>query len=198
MIPSWMSYDKFVKDLRPALELFNSSCNTLDLPENVRKNALALYKQLIAKSLTEGRRRKLMLCASAYISCKEMNYPVNIPDLCKAFECKKTEMIRAMKFINEHVKTGKEMINPGEYVNRYCYELMLDEKKTTKSLKELDKTRAKLENKSSQAVAAATVYTANKDKTSIRKIQRLTGVSKTCITNCLKILKKEKTKNKND
>lgn len=184
-----MKYEKFLRNLKPALPVFNSICNTLNLSEQVRRNALSVYKQLIIKGLTKGRKRNVLISACIYLTCKEMNYPISLNGLCKACESNRTAMIKTLKKIKKCVKTEGAVITPEEYVNKYCYELGLSETEKTKTLKKLKEISEKLINKSSSAVAAVTVYTANKEKVSIRRIEKLTGVSRTQITNCLKIIR---------
>jgi len=179
----WLGLSNYTRALRPALEILNKVGNGLALPEYVREGALKLYKQCIARSLTRGRKRIALMSACIYVSCQGFNYPVGLNKLCKASQVSKSELVRSKKFIKRFIKLSEGVVEPGAYVSRYCYELGLGEGDVTDSLIYLKK--LKLVNKSSQALAVTSIYFTG--KSSIRKLARVSGLSKSYVWECIKM-----------
>ncbi len=171
--------EKLHKTLKNSLSTLNSIINELDLPKQVSKNSLSIYKLLIAKKLTRGRNRSEILGASIYIVSQAVNYPVDIKKLCQASDCTKKGLIRQQKFIKKFIDI-KNNLTPEQYINKFTYLLGLNEAVKTKALKEVSNIKEQLINSTPEIIASVSIYL-NSDK-SIREIARVTGVSKNAIS----------------
>lgn len=167
--------ERMHRTLKNSLNILNSIINELDLPRQVSKNALNIYKLLIAKKLTRGRHRNELISACLYSASQTVNYPIELNKLCKSGSCSKKGLIRQEKFINCFIKLN-EKITPEQYVSKYSYMMKLDEMTKTNAIKTIDK----IINTKPEIIAAVSIYL-NSDK-SIREIARVTGLSKNAIS----------------
>lgn len=167
--------ERLHKALKNSLIVLNTIINELDLPKQVSKNSLNIYKLLIAKRLTRGRNRNELISACVYTVSQAANYPIDLNKLCKTSDSDKKGIIRQQKFIKRFIEL-KNNITPEQYMAKYSHELGLDEATKTKALKDLPK----INNTKPEIIAATSIYL-NSDK-SIRKIARVTGLSKNAIS----------------
>jgi len=179
----------FERCLSPALVLLNQAINSLNLPNHVGRNAYNLYKRLILKKLTTGRKREGLVGACIYISCLGVNYPVNLEKLCKVLEIEKKELIRQKKFIKRFVVTNEQGITTESYINKYSYQLGLKQEEITQAEKIYKIIEKELINHKSGIKAAVSIYLATRNKPSIRDMARTTGLSRSGIHEAYKKVK---------
>ena len=110
---NWLGLSALIRCLRPGLVALNKIGNELDLPELVRINALKLYKHCIAKKLTQGRKRELIVSACLLISSQGHNYPLDVKSLCKACDCTRHELFKTKRFIKRFIKVSEGFVYQG-------------------------------------------------------------------------------------
>ena len=167
--------EKLHKAIKNSLNIFNSIINELDLPKQVSKNSLNIYRLLIAKRLTRGRNRNELISACVYTASQAVNYPIELNKICKSSDSDKKSVIRQQKFIKKFIEL-KNNITPEQYLTKYAYDLGLAEATKTKALKDA----SKITNTRPEITAAVCIYL-NSDK-SIREIAKVTGLSKNAIS----------------
>ena len=179
------------RSLVNAINALNEVSNSLDLPEHVGRDALGVYRQLLGKRLTSGRKRDILIGACVYLSCKEHDYPLNLKILCEVCECSKKELIRNKKFIKKFVETNEQLISTESYVRNYSNQLSLKPLEVTKAIR-LAKSISKESNSNNNVIATTATYLAARDKVSFRELSGISGLSTSIIHKSVKEFKTTK------
>ncbi|MFA5406801.1 MAG: hypothetical protein WC307_05595 [Candidatus Nanoarchaeia archaeon] len=188
-MPEWLSYDPLRRGLNPAIVILNKASGELNLPDHVNNYSIRLYEMLLAKKLTVGRKRESLIGACVYISCLGVNYPINIDKLCKSLEIEKKELIRQKKFIKKFVVTNEQGITIESYINKYSYQLSLEQEEVTQSIRISKIISQRLINRKIPIISAVSIYLVMRNKVSIRDLARLTGLSRSGIYEAYKEVK---------
>ncbi len=163
---------------------FNKIANLMDLPEIVRNESINIYEYCKKKKLTRGRKKSIFIAACILIASKEVGYPINIKKLANVAETKIKDIIRNEKFIKRFLNY-KIRIAPENYLFKYANDLNLTEHEKSKALKILEK--IKNLNKRPESLAAISIYLAG--LSSLRKIAKISGLSKNHIWESSKMIK---------
>ncbi len=168
----WLGVKGYAKSLRNALEALNAVANNLDIPYQVRKEALKIHKKAFFKKLTRGRKTEALIGACLYIASKETDYPLSIKNLSNACSTSVKEIARNERFINRFVKTRKQ-ITTASFISKFCHTLKLDETTLTQAIRNSKKIKGNMRN---DVKAAVSIYLTG--TVSIRKLSSVTGISR--------------------
>lgn len=135
----------------------------LELPENIKKEAMGIYKKARKQKLTNGRATEGILATAIYIACRRDAYPRTPDEIAnKVDDISGKEITRNYKLLSKKLNIRLYSPNPQVYIRRFCTKLGLDFKVETKAQEILRRVPNKLTTGVKPASATATaIYIAS-------------------------------------
>lgn len=140
-----------------------------EVPERITYKALKVYSRLLLKHATKGRNREILVKACINVTCKQLNYPFTYP-----------KIERQEKYVNQVLRLSFKSIEAQMFVSKLGYDLGLSETNITKAINLV---------REEYGLAPATAAIHKVSGVSLRKLARLTGLSKNYIWRLSKQLK---------
>jgi len=163
----------FKKSFMPAYFIAQELMSKHSLPLRIVRNALDIYALLIRKKGTRGRNRETLIKACILIAAENMNAPL----LIKSWRTK--QILRQKRHIRRVLGIKPRQIESHMYVSLLSYKLGLAEQDISKALELVC-------DKHGVGFACAAIHLAC--GISLRKLARLTGLSRNYILRLKKLL----------
>jgi len=165
----------------------------LGLNKAVQEEAILIYRRALDKNLIRGRSIEAMMGACVYLANQQLKAARSLDDVERASGASRKSITRAQKVIKHSLKLRISLLEPEDFVDRYCN--MLGLKATvqahTRDIISRARERELTHGKSPTGVAAAAVYIASREMDQIRtqrEISDISGVTEVTIRNRYKEL----------
>lgn len=159
----------------------------LELPKNIKEEAMGIYKKARKQELTDNRPTKGILATAIYIACRRDNIPRTPDEIADKVDIPRKKIARNYKLLSKKLNIRTHSPNPQAYIRRFCTKLGLDFKVETKAQEILRRAPHKLTNGINPASAAATaIYLASKlcgQRKNLCEVADATGINKVTIRN---------------
>eukprot|EP00271_Cylindrocystis_brebissonii_P008225 TRINITY_DN22249_c0_g1_i1.p1 TRINITY_DN22249_c0_g1~~TRINITY_DN22249_c0_g1_i1.p1 ORF type:complete len:309 (+),score=57.05 TRINITY_DN22249_c0_g1_i1:101-1027(+) len=185
------------RSLINAFKTMGSMADRAGLVSTIRDQANEIYKKVEDAKSIRGRSQDAILAACLYIACRKENKPRTFKEIgAVANNASKKEIGKAVKFIVNQLEestTSMGVINPEDYMRRFCSNLNMDPQ-TIRAAMEVVKTTDDIIMKTSRtpiSKAAAAIYMVTQlaDKKVLpRDIALQTGVAEGTLRNTYKDL----------
>jgi len=181
------------KALTQAVSKINEFAESIDLKDDVRKRAKAIYKQFESKKTRKirGSNSDAIIVATLYLACKELGVSRTFKELAKDTGTKEQDIKRMYLVLTKQLggSTQSVPVKPHELVIRICSHLNLPP--IIKSLGEqiAKNAASRLEGKSPSSIAAASIYMAVRNQNmpcSEKDIAKAASISPSTVKNIFK------------
>lgn len=134
----------------------------LEIPEEIRNEALKLYDKVASRGLLKGRSRNIMIIATLYLSCKINNFPQTLDDFSRFNHLYRGTLFHYYKIITIELDIKIQYNLPIKLLERYCSELQLSTKVQNRAIEvlELSEENGLIEGQNPIGIAGATIYIA--------------------------------------
>ncbi len=169
--------------------------DTLELSEDIKKEALDIYHSASQRGLIRGRSIEVVISASVYAAIRKANLPQTLDDIAKASVPNKKAIGRMYRLLVKELDLKAQPMAPKDYLYKFCEDLRLKDK-TVKDADAILKESISLgilSGRNPMSVVAASLYLAskrNKEKVTQRSVSMLTGITEATIRNRYKELEK--------
>ena len=176
----WLESHKEKHNMR-AWQCISRVTDHTHLPEQVRKEAMRVYRRVADKDLCKGRTLKPIVLACVYIACKTHKCPRKAEDIAMWGMSDKKDILRDYKMIKKNMDISIPQEDPLDYILEYGY-LFGDDDRPRKYASDLYKKveqKGMVSGKKPKAIASAVIYiTAKVHQIPIsqKKLSKMTGL----------------------
>lgn len=168
----------------------------LDLPDNVRDQALYLFQNAAGKNILRGRSAENILGGSIYTACRVTGCPRKFSEISEVLNLEEKKLYRGYKHLARNLDINIPPINPEDYLPRLASILDLDPEVEEKALNIIKKANQNglSSGKCPFGMAAAAVYIAGQleeDRKAQKEIKEAAHVSEITVRNRIKDIVKE-------
>jgi len=168
-------------------------CDRINLPRTITDRANALFKMVHDGRSLRGRSNDAIASACLYIACRQEGVPRTFKEIVAVSTVSKKEIGRCFKLILKTHDTNVDIIQTGDFMNRFCGNLGLsrDIQKAATAIAQRSVDLDLVPGRSPISVAAAAIYMASqasKDKKSQREISDIAGVAEVTIKQSYKLM----------
>jgi len=168
-------------------------CDRINLPRTITDRANTLFKMVHDGRSLRGRANDAIASACLYIACRQEGVPRTFKEIVAVSTVSKKEIGRCFKLILKSHDTNVEIIQTGDFMNRFCGNLGLD-RDIQRAATVIAKRAVDLDlvpGRSPISVAAAAIYMAvqaSVDKKTQREISDIAGVAEVTIKQSYKLM----------
>lgn len=169
-------------------ERIDEVCETLELPDEVRETASAIYTRVYEDDLYHGRPSEVILSGVIYAASRAVGHAINPSTVANELRVSRESVLGTSRHFMKNIDFDFQPITPEPYVEEYVESLNLSEDIYKKSLDVIDSSKESdcHAGKSPTGFAAGAVYAAakllNRDVTQ-QDISRVSDVSTVTIRN---------------
>lgn len=183
----------YERNMSTALSEITRLSGIMGLSKTVQEDAAVIYRRALEHDLVRGRSIDAMVAACLYLSNQKLKTARSLDDFQKASKVKRKSITRAHKIVKMKLKLRIDPSLPEEYIGRYVNQLGLPPIVVAEAgaLVAAARERELTHGKSPTGVAAAAVYVAARQGTSMRtqkEIADISGVTEVTIRNRYKEL----------
>ena len=181
-------YNKGERNLAFALGEIERMASVLELPDDVRERAGALYREAMEQKLIKGRSIEELVSGMIHIVCKEYNIPRTLNEMTGASRSTRKKIRRSYFFLARNLGIEVRPSSPVLYLPRFCSELNLSGATRECAIAMLTKDHGRMLSKGRAPVgiAAAAIYEASKvcgEWRTEKEIAKVTGMTEITIRN---------------
>jgi transcription initiation factor TFIIB len=170
-----VSYSNEKRNLKIAIDMLNRLKDKIHLPHVCIEEAFSYYRKALEIGLIKGRSIKEMIVACVYITCKKINLPRTLTEICKIVNGNEIFAARCYRLLSREFKITYRQIDPMLFLHKIANESQISERTTRKALDLLLSIRKNeiFVGKDPLSIAAAILYIVckkNKEKISQSKI----------------------------
>merc|ERR1711994_1090127 len=176
-----------------AFRSISNMCDRINLPKTITDRANSLFKMVHDGRNLKGRANEAIASACLYIACRQEGVPRTFKEIVAVSTVSKKEIGRCFKLILKSHDTNVEIIQTGDFMNRFGGNLGLD-RDIQRAATVIAKRAVDLDlvpGKSPISVAAAAIYMAvqaSVDKKTQREISDIAGVAEVTIKQSYKLM----------
>ena len=176
------------RNLAYALSNISAIGDELNLPKNVIETASSIYRKVMEKGNSRGRKIKCLAASAIYAACRQCNVIRTLDDVAKSTEHSKKEISRAYRFMHENINANIPLFSFRKYIQKYVSQLALCGETEKIALKLLSKVSNQnlTVGRSPRGITASCVYIACQvigEKQTQTDIARIAQVSEVTIRN---------------
>jgi len=145
----------------------------LNLPQNVKEEALKIYRAALKAGLVRGRSIESVMAASIYAACRILKVPRTLDEIADYTKAGRKDVARCYRLLLRHVKLNIPIVDPVDFVPRIVSALGLSGVLQRKALEIIQQARKAglTAGKDPAGLAAAAIYIASL-QTGERKTQK--------------------------
>merc|ERR1719361_641587 len=176
-----------------AFRSISNMCDRINLPKTITDRANTLFKMVHDGKNLRGRSNDAISSACLYIACRQEGVPRTFKEIVAVSTVSKKEIGRCFKLILKSHDTNVEIIQTGDFMNRFCGNLGLS-REIQRAATAIAQRAVDLDlvpGRSPISVAAAAIYMAaqaSKDKKSQKDISDIAGVAEVTIKQSYKLM----------
>lgn len=167
----------------------------LNLPANVREEAITIYRKAIDAGLVRGRSIESIMAASIYAACRKLRVPRTLEEIAQYTKAGRKDMARCYRLLLRHIRLGIPVADAADFVPRIGAELGLSgalQRRAIEIIKEARKLGITA-GKDPAGLAAAAIYIASlqsEERKTQKEIARAAQVTEVTVRNRYKELVK--------
>ncbi len=175
-------------------EILKIGCH-LSLPSKVLKKASTVYKTIVEKRLTKGRKMRVLSAAAVYLSCKQCDFPQTLNEVAKASGVDRREVGRGYSFLVKKLGCLVSPVKPSRYLRKFSDHIAISEE-TERIINKILNVSEELKlttGRDPMGIAAAACYIACRltgEKKTQREIAEVARITEATIRNRCKELTK--------
>lgn len=183
------------KNLKQARIEIDKLKDKLALSDAIIEKTEGIYKKAIDRKLVRGYSIKGLICACLYVSCKNLEMPRTMKEICDTINIKEIEVSRCYKLIVREFNLQIPVIDPIKYIPKIASALGVSEKTKQRAISILSETNKAGTNvgKETIGIVAGALYLAGiytKELKSQKEIAEASGVTEVIIRKrCKDIIK---------
>ncbi|MEM4699574.1 MAG: transcription initiation factor IIB [Candidatus Nezhaarchaeales archaeon] len=168
----------------------------LNLPANVREEAISIYRKAVDAGLVRGRSIESIMAASIYAACRKLRVPRTLEEIAQYTKAGRKDMARCYRLLLRHIRLGIPVADAADFVPRIGAELGLSGALQRKAIEIINEAR-KLgitAGKDPAGLAAAAIYIASlqtDERKTQKEIARAAQVTEVTVRNRYKELVKK-------
>lgn len=177
-----------------AFGTISSMCDRISIPDIIKQRAHELYQMVHVGKNLKGRNQDAVASACLYIACRQEGVPRTFKEIVAISSVDKKQIGRCFKLILQSHDTNVEIITTGDFMSRFCTNLMLP-RVVERVATFIAKKTADLDiapGKSPISIAAAAIYMATQAsdiKKTSADISEITGVAPSTIRIAYRIMR---------
>ncbi len=164
----------------------------LGIPTQVEENAALLYRKTFKLGLLRGRSIYSFVSASVYVSCRQLNLPRTLDEICKISTNNAKTIRHSIHILIRELNLKVLALNPMELISSFANKLKLSSDTERLALEIIQRAKEIVLGKDPKGVAAAAIYVAcieTGEKRSQTAISSATGITEVTLRNRFKELK---------
>jgi len=176
------------------LEQITRLSSDMDITDDIRKNAVDIYMEALAKDLIRGIDIEIVSAAALYAGCRRTDScRISLTDFKDHSSVSEKQIERTYRYLSKELDIKSLPPSPDEYIDNFCNELdlPLHTKKTCETILEEASKSGITSGKGPSGMAAASIYISSllEDKPRTQKdIAEVAGVTEVTIRNRYKEL----------
>ncbi|MEM0240622.1 MAG: transcription initiation factor IIB [Candidatus Nezhaarchaeales archaeon] len=165
----------------------------LNLPQNVKEEALKIYKAAVKAGLVRGRSIESVMAASIYAACRQLKIPRTLDEIADCTRAGRKDVARCYRLLLRHVKLNIPIADPVDFVPRIVSSLSLSGVLQRKAIEIIQQARkfGLTAGKDPAGLAAAAIYIASLltgERKTQKEIARAAQVTEVTVRNRYKEL----------
>jgi len=176
-----------------AFGIISSMCDRVNLPEVIKERAHGLFKMVNDGKQLKGRSVEAKCSACLYIACRQEGVPRTFKEIVAISSVDKKEIGKCFKLIIQAHETTVEVIKSGDFMDRFCSQLVLS-KNAQRAATCIARKAVDLDivpGRSPISIAAAAIFMASNatdDKRSYQEISDIVGAAASTIRQAYRII----------
>ena len=177
-------------------------CNRHNIPGKIINEAKSIYKIVSSTKISRGTNRAGIIASCVFFACKECDVPRSSKEIADMFGISSNIMTKGVKKCQEIIHMDKKNKNrisktkstkPGDFINRFCNKLNIQEKDTEKvlSICKITVENFIISENTPPSIASGCIYyfikKTNKGITK-KEISEICKISEVTINKCCKVI----------
>lgn len=187
------SLDRNLQQAEPHLERISFYIN---LPANVKQEAIEIYRKAIDVGLVRGRSIESIVAASIYAACRKLKVPRTLEEIAQYIKAGRKDVARCYRLLLRYIRLGIPVADASDFVPRIGAELGLSgalQRKAIETIEQAKRTGISA-GKDPAGLAAAAIYIASlqtDERKTQKEIARAAQVTEVTVRNRYKELIKK-------
>ncbi|MEM4576578.1 MAG: transcription initiation factor IIB [Candidatus Nezhaarchaeales archaeon] len=165
----------------------------LNLPQNVKEEALKIYREAVRAGLVRGRSIESVMAASIHAACRTLKIPRTLDEIADCTKAGRKDVARCYRLLLRHVKVNIPIVDPIDFVPRITSSLGLSGVLQKKAIEIIQQARKAglTAGKDPAGLAAASIYIASLltgERKTQKEIARAAQVTEVTVRNRYKEL----------
>ncbi|MEM0146801.1 MAG: TFIIB-type zinc ribbon-containing protein [Conexivisphaerales archaeon] len=116
------------RNLRQAMFVLDRIVDKLSVPNNILEMAAYIYRKVLEKDLVRGRSIQVLVAASLYAACRQMQVPRSLNDLVLASNIRRKDLAKGYRLIVKELDMKMSVDNPVKQISRIATRAGLNER----------------------------------------------------------------------